>query len=100
VAEGILASAVSPEGRTVVMTESVWAHVVARHENMAPHLDAVLRTIRVPDFREADVRAGRERFFGESRGPQRWLRVVIQFGPGVDHVVTTFGQVTDPRFGQ
>jgi hypothetical protein len=68
-----------------------------RHENMASHLDDVLRTIRLPDYREPDIRAGRERLFGQSLGPQGWVRVVIEFGADRDHVVTAFGQVTDPR---
>jgi hypothetical protein len=67
---------------------------------MAPYLDDVLKTIRLPDLREPDIRAGRERFFRLDAGPHRWLRVVIQFGRGVDFVVTAFGQITDPRLGQ
>jgi hypothetical protein len=92
----ILAHARLPEGRTVVITDAVWGHVITRHENMAPYLSHVLQAIRVPDHREPDVRAGRERLFRRGLGPQRWLRVVIEFAPGFDQVVTTFGQVTDP----
>jgi hypothetical protein len=90
VESAVIASAKSPEGRMVVLTDRVWAHVVSRHENMGEHLDDVLRTIRVPDYREPDVRAGRERFFGFGLGPQRWLRVVIEFGTDRDRVVFHF----------
>lgn len=80
-----------------MVTERVWGHVVARHENMATYPDHVLRTVRLPDYREPDIRAGRECLFGQNLGPQRWLRVGIEFGADRDRVVTAFGQITDPR---
>jgi hypothetical protein len=67
---------------------------------MAPHLRAVLRTIRAPDYREPDLRSGRERLFGRGLGPYAWLRVVIEFGQVFDEVVTAFGQMNDPRLGK
>jgi IS5 family transposase len=47
-------------------------------------------------FREDDLRPGRERFFRRGVGPDRWMRVVVQFRGKQDHVVTAFGQSNDP----
>ena len=64
---------------------------------MADHLDAIAATIRRPDFREPDPEvAGRERLFRRGVGPQRWLRVVVEFRGGHDWVVTAFPQENDP----
>lgn len=57
--------------------------------------DAV-QTIENPDHREPDSRPGRERLFRRG-GPDRWLRVVVEFAGDFDHVVTVFPQTVDPR---
>jgi hypothetical protein len=80
-----------------VIVATVWAHVVAEHEEMASHFDAVLATLRLPDYRTPDPRPGRERYYKEGVGPQNWLRVVLKFDGAVDRLVTTFGQPDDPR---
>lgn len=65
---------------------------------MAEHLGAVEDTISQPDYREPDPKhAGRERLFRENVGPQRWMRVVVEFRGQHDWVVTAFGQTNDPR---
>ena len=60
--DGVIAYVATPEKRVVVVTDRVWAHVVTQHENMAPYLDDVLRTIRAPDYREPDQKIGRSAF--------------------------------------
>jgi len=63
----------------------------------------VMNTLSHPDFREPDVRAGRERFFARLAGVG-WIRVVTEFAGDSDRVVTAFPQISDPRrlgrFGQ
>jgi hypothetical protein len=58
-------------------------------------LDIVL-TIEHPEYREPDDRPGRERLFRRG-GPDRWLRVVLEFAGDFDTVVTAFSQATDPK---
>ena len=55
-----------------------------------------METVTHPSHREEDVRPGRERFFGESRGPSRWLRVVVDYSVEPGFVVTAFGQDDEP----
>lgn len=57
-------------------------------------LDVVL-AIEHPEYREPDGRAGRERLFRRG-GPDRWVRVVIEFAGDFDRVVTAFSQTVDP----
>jgi len=94
----VIASAVSPQGRTVDITEAKWAYV-QRHVEMRGELDLLLAVIRRPDFQEPDPRPGRERYWLRTRPPFRfrWLRAVVQFDGDVDRVVTAFGQDNDPE---
>lgn len=44
---------------------------------MLEHLGAILDVIQRTDLREADMVAGRERFYRRDLDPERWLRVVV-----------------------
>jgi hypothetical protein len=94
----VIARAVSPQGRTVELTERRWAYV-QRHVEMRGELELLLKAIRGPDFQEPDPRSGRERYWLRTQRPFRfrWLRVVVQFEGDVDRVVTAFGQDNEPE---
>ena len=83
---------VDPEGRTIFLTEDVWAHIMSRHPEMSRHEQAVMDTITHPDRIEPDVRPGRERFLGYRRGPTTWLRVVVSFEGEQGRVITAHGR--------
>lgn len=91
----LFASATGPDGRAVELKQATWDHVVAGHPELAEHLSDVLETIEHPELREDDPRPGRVRLFRRS-GPDRWLRVVVEFGGESDLVVTAFPQSNDP----
>jgi hypothetical protein len=93
----VIASAVSPQGRTIELTERKWAYV-QRHVEMRGELDLLLAAIRTPDFQEPDPRPGRERYWLRTQPlfPFPWLRAVVQLKGDVDHVVTAFGQNNEP----
>jgi hypothetical protein len=62
------------------------------------HIDVILGTIEVPDFREDDPAPGRERFYrADFPAPDRWLRVVVDFNDTPGWVVTALDQGNDPR---
>lgn len=92
----LIASAQNPDGRTVELDSEAWNHVLEEHAEMARHMDATMMTIESPEYREPDLRAGRERYFRRG-GPLTWLRVVTEFSGNVDRVVTAFPQSNDPR---
>jgi hypothetical protein len=79
-----------------VLDADAWNHVVDRHPEMAGRIDDVMRALSAPEFREPDIRVGRERFFAtvEQLG---WIRVVTGFADSFDRVVTAFPQASDPR---
>jgi hypothetical protein len=92
----IVAEARNPEGRLVQLDRLAWDHVLEEHAELADHLDDVMRTIRGPDFREADPRQGRDRYFRRA-GRLGWIRVVTEFAGDVDRIITAFPQSNDPR---
>jgi hypothetical protein len=96
VSERIIASTTTPAGRTVLLTDRTWAHVVTEHFEMRGQLAAVLNALKTPDYYQVDSRPGRERYFKRAVGPDRWLRVVVQFRGDHDVVVTAFGQSNPP----
>ncbi len=94
--QGIRFKVVEPDGRTVVLKDEQWQHVLRHHQDMARYERAVAETITHPLHREADERPGRERYFAERKGPSRWLRVVVDFRESPAFVVTAFGQDNEP----
>ncbi|HWY89379.1 MAG TPA: hypothetical protein VNY31_01775 [Solirubrobacteraceae bacterium] len=53
----MIASAVSPQGRNVELTEGRWRYI-QRHVEMRERQDTLLEAIRHPDFQEPDPHAG------------------------------------------
>jgi hypothetical protein len=94
----VIASAISPQKRTVELTERKWAYV-QHHTEMQGELELLLAAIRRPNLQEPDPRPGRERYWLRTQPPFRfrWLRAVVQFEGDVDRVVTAFGQDNDPE---
>lgn len=72
-----------------------WGHVLAGHPEMLGYLEEVVNTIERPEHREPDPAAGRERFF-RREGPERWIRVVVEFSGEVNRLITAFPQTSDP----
>jgi hypothetical protein len=54
-----------------------------------------MATVADPEHREPDPRPGRERYFRRG-GPERWIRVVVEFAGQRDRIVTAFPQSNDP----
>ena len=97
-ASPVIASVLSPQGRTVQLTEERWRYI-QRHVEMRERQDVLLEAVRHPDFQEPDPRSGRERYWLRCRSslPFRWLRVVVEFAGDADRFVTAFGQDNDPE---
>jgi hypothetical protein len=47
------------------MEETAWNHVVEQHVEMSEYLEETMSAIQMPDHREPDARAGRERYYAE-----------------------------------
>lgn len=80
------------------MDDVAWNHVLDQHVEMSEYLADTMATVEMPDHREPDLQAGRERYFRRG-GPLRWIRVVTEFSGDFDRVVTAFPQSNDPRVG-
>lgn len=91
-----LAKVIEPDGRTVVLTEHAWLHIINEHRGMERYRRAIMETITHPDDRQNDVRPGRERYFSKNKVPTRWLRVVVDFNRDPGEVVTAFPQDNEP----
>ena len=92
----VLATATDPAGRLVVLDAHGWDHILADHREMASHRGTVLAAVAAPDYRRADPRPGRERFYRRDVGPSRWCLVVVDFTVAPARVVTAFGTRRDP----
>jgi hypothetical protein len=94
----IIAQARNPDrNRLAVVTSARWhEHVLRSHPEMDGHLEAVKDTIRQPDLIQQDEHPDRTRYFRRGVGPDRWLRVVVEFAGHRDQLVTAFGQENDP----
>lgn len=87
---------VDPDGGRVVLDVAGWRHIMAEHQELEPHREAVLATVAAPDHRGSDPRRGRERYWRRGLGPSRWLLVVVDFAAVPARVVTAYGSRKDP----
>lgn len=95
----VIARTVSPQGRTVELTQSRWRYI-QRHVEMRERMEMLLEAISNPDYQEPDPRPGRERYWrrATSEGfPFRWIRAVVEFAGEADRFVTAFGQDNNPE---
>ncbi len=92
----VLAEALDPDKRRVVLDESSWARVLDEHGEMEAHRDAVIATVSAPQYRRPDPRPARERDWRRGLGPSRWLLVVIDFSDDPARVVTAYANRKDP----
>jgi len=88
-----------PDGREVVFDAGSHIHPAeGQRAWLLDHVDVILGTIEVPDFRDDDPIPGRERFYRVNfLTPKRWLRVVVDFNDSPGWVITTLDQDNDPR---
>lgn len=93
VAVEIVLETATPEGVRVVLPALVYAKVLEEHSAVAD-LELIDRTIRSPDERRPDPRAGRERFLRRERG--LLVLAVVEFGEVPAIIVTVFSAVPEP----
>lgn len=90
---------IDPDGREVVFDAGSHLHLAqGRRGWLLEHLELILATVALPDYREDDRRTGRERFYRQNLlDPGRWLRVVVDFNEVPAWIVTVLVQDNDPR---
>lgn len=91
-----------PDGRVVVFDATSHLHLVAgRSAWLLDHVELILASVSLPDYREDHPRPERERFYRQNvLDPGRWLRVVVDFNNVPAWVVTVLVQDNDPRGAQ
>jgi len=91
----ILAESTTPDGVRVVLFEDTWLlHILDPrdgHDELEPHLTAVMDALGSPDHREPDGWPHRERFFKRNVGPSSWLMVVVDSEQEPARIVTALG---------
>jgi hypothetical protein len=92
----VLAQTVDPDGRTVVLDEEGWEHILHEHAELALYQDEIIATVRAPGHRSPDPRPGRERYYRIDLGPSRWLFAVVNFNETPARIVTAYGNRKDP----
>lgn len=92
----VLATVTDPSGRSVVLTAARWAHIVARHPELADHQQEVTDIVRAPDHHGPDPIAGRERYWRQSAVISAWLRVVVDFNVEPAMIITAFPNRKQP----
>jgi hypothetical protein len=88
---------IDPDGRRVVFDAGSQRHLAMRRPWLLDHIDVILATVARPDHRAVDPLPGRERFYRQHIEPNRWMRVVVDFGEDFAWVVTAVIQDNDPR---
>jgi hypothetical protein len=91
-----LAQTVDPDGRTVVLDEDGWEHILGEHAELDLYMQEIMATVSYPDHRNPDPRPGRERYYRRDLGPSRWLFAVVNFSETPARIVTAYANRKDP----
>jgi carbonic anhydrase len=96
-ADGLPATTVDPDGRTVALTAERWGHITEGHPELAAYQTEILETVRVPSRRRPGPTLGEQWFYREDVGPSRWLKVVVRF-ESIDRgiILTAFARRSMP----
>jgi hypothetical protein len=92
----VLAETTDLDGRTVVLDDEGWGHILHEHPELAPYRHEIMAAVNSPDHRRPDPRPGRERYYSRDVGPSRWLSVVVQFNETPARIVTAYANRKDP----
>jgi hypothetical protein len=92
----VLAETTDPDGRTVVLDDDGWDHILREHPELAPYRKEIMAAVNLPDHRRPDPRPGRERYYSRDVGPSRWLFVVVHFNEEPARIVTAYANRKDP----
>lgn len=95
--DGVLEICKDYAGRTVLITETNWKHVLAGHPEMDGLQLAVKTALERADHKAAGNRPGSEKISGANLGPSRWLVVVVAYdAQGLGRVLTAYPSKKDP----
>jgi hypothetical protein len=86
----IIAQTVDPRGRSVVLDNDGWEHILAEHPELAPCRDEIMATVGATDHSRPEPRPGRERYYRAEVGPSRFLFVVVDFNQTQARIVTAY----------
>jgi hypothetical protein len=96
-ADGIIASVLDPDGRSVVLSEARWAHITQGHPELRQHRQSVLEAVEAPSRRLSGRRTREEWFYKADVGPSRWLKVVVRYeAAGNGWIITAFARRSLP----
>lgn len=90
-------SVTDPDGRLVVFDSGSRIYLARRRPWLLDHVEVIVGAIARPDHHVLDAIPGRERFYRRHIGPDRWLRVVVDFSEDSAWAVTAVVQDNDPR---
>ena len=85
-----------PDGRTVVLADERWDHVILGHPYIGVSPEDVIDAVAWPDAHLAGPRFGEERFYRAEPGPSAWMRVVVHYADGQGLILTAFPQRACP----
>lgn len=93
----ILAQAQDGLGRTVVLTDVRWAHIVEGHEALDGYELALMRAVETADRSRDGNFSGATVLYARGLGPARWLAVVVAYKDGRGEIITAYPQTKEPK---
>ena len=89
---GVRATAVDPDGRTVVLREERWRHIVNGHPELRSLERKIIEAVERPTVRRPGRSHSETWHYLELRPPRPapWLKVVVRYGAQEGLVVTAF----------
>lgn len=96
-ARKVVSSTTDGLGRTIVLTDERWEHILEGHPEMAGLELAVMRVVESADKECAGNFPGARKFYKRGLGPARWLAVVVAYDGMMGKVVTAHPFSKEPK---
>ena len=87
---------VDPDSREVALDWQGWAHILAKHRDLAVAPSVVLRVVATPHERMPGRVATEEWFYRRGAGPSGWIKVVVHYEGARGLIVTAFARRSFP----
>lgn len=96
-ADGIIATVLDPDGRSVALSEARWAHITGGHPELRQSRGSVPGAVHAPSRRLPGRAPGEAWFHKADVGLSRWLKVVVRYdATGSGRIVTAFARRSLP----
>jgi hypothetical protein len=97
--DDLIATMTDPKGRTVLLTQERWEHILEGHPELARHLGTLKKCVELAESRTRGNFPDVEKLWARNIGPAKWFTVVVRYEGRIGTIRTAIAVTKGPRQG-